>query len=170
MKPFSIVFASIEDDSDLRITDFSLARRLDLDENTGQPLPHKIQCLSGTIEFLSPEMIECTYASSATDCWGVGIIAYMLITGGKSPFYGGNRFRTMARILTCNYELESLPELRYISADAKHFIQSLLAIDPRQRMSASACLEHPWLSAEGVVDTLYTLETGWMKQLLARYI
>ena len=30
------------------------------------------------------------------------------------------------------------------------------------------CLEHPWLSAEGVVDTLYTLETSWMKQLLAR--
>jgi hypothetical protein len=52
---------------------------------------------------------EMIFIFSATDCWGVGIIAYMLITGGKSPFYGGNRFRTMARILTCSYELESLP-------------------------------------------------------------
>ena len=108
------------------------------------------------------------YATPATDCWGVGIIAYMLITGGKSPFYGGNRFRTMAKILTCNYELDSLPELRFISAEAKNFIQSLRAIDPRNRLSAAACLEHSWLSAEGGVDTLYTLETRWMKQLLAR--
>jgi serine/threonine protein kinase len=60
-------------------------------------------------------------------------------------------------------------ELRYISSEAKQFIQNLLTTDPRQRLSAAACLEHPWLSAEGVVDTLYTLETSWMKQLLARY-
>ena len=112
--------------------------------------------------------LDFSYATPATDCWGVGIIAYMLITGGKSPFYGGNRFRTIAKILTCSYELDSLPELRYISAEAKHFIQSVLIIDPRQRLTASQCLEHPWLSAEGVVDTLYTLETSWMKQLLAR--
>ena len=30
IKPFSIVFANIEDESDLKITDFALARRLDL--------------------------------------------------------------------------------------------------------------------------------------------
>jgi serine/threonine protein kinase len=60
MKPFSVVFASIDDDSDLRITDFSLARRLDLDETSGRPLPLKIERLAGTIEFISPEMIECT--------------------------------------------------------------------------------------------------------------
>ena len=63
---------------------------------------------------------------------------------------------------------ETLPEIRYISSEAKQFIQSLLTIDPKQRLSASSCLEHPWLSEEGGVDTLHTLETSWMKQLLAR--
>ena len=59
--------------------------------DNGHGVSLKIDSLCGTIEFLSPEMIECTQATTATDCWGIGIIAYMLITGGKSPFYGGNR-------------------------------------------------------------------------------
>ena len=29
---------------------------------------------STTVEFLAPEMIECTYATFATDAWNVGII------------------------------------------------------------------------------------------------
>jgi len=72
---------------------------------------------------MAPEMLECSFASSATECWGVGVIAYMLVTGGKSPFYGGNRFRTMAKILTCQFQLEEVPELQHISEDAKHFIK-----------------------------------------------
>ena len=29
---------------------------------------------------------------------GVGVIAYMLVSGGVSPFWGGNRYRTMAKV------------------------------------------------------------------------
>ena len=64
MKPFSVVFAGVDDDSDLRITDFGLARRLDLDPSSGHPMPLKLTCLSGTIEFISPEMVECSYVYS----------------------------------------------------------------------------------------------------------
>jgi len=38
-------------------------------------------------------------------------------------------------------------------------------------MSAEEALEHPWLTTaddSAKVDVLRTLETGWMKQLLAR--
>ena len=103
-----------------------------------------------------------------SDCWGLGIIAYMLITGGKSPFYGGSRFRTIARILTCQYHL-GICGLKHISHDAKHFIRDLLQQNPNKRMNAEASLRHPWLTSEPTnIDTLYTLETRWMKQLLAR--
>ena len=56
-------------------------------------------------------MIECTYANFASDAWSTGVLAYMLVTGGKSPFYGGNRFKTVARILSCQYDLHG-PELK----------------------------------------------------------
>ena len=65
----------------------------------------------------------------------------MLITGGQSPFYGGSRFRTIARILTCQYHL-GFCGLKHISHDAKHFIRDLLQQHPDKRMSAEACLRH----------------------------
>jgi hypothetical protein len=43
----------------------------------------------------------------------------------------------MAKILTCNYELENIPELRHISPEAKMFIKNLLVLDQKQRLSAS---------------------------------
>ena len=56
----------------------------------------KLASLFGTVEFLAPEMIECTYATFASDAWSVGVLSYMLVTGGKSPFYAGNRFKTVS--------------------------------------------------------------------------
>lgn len=168
IKPFSVFFVDPEPDSDLKISDFNLARRLSLSAKDGDPEPLKLECMSGTIEFMSPEMVECSAATFATDCWGVGVIAFMLITGGKSPFYAGSRFKTIARILSCQYGLETLPELAHISSEAKAFIRNLMTSDPRRRLSASQCLEHPWLSTASLNDTLYTMETRWMKKLLAR--
>ena len=31
---------------------------------------------------------------------GVGVIAYMLVSGGVSPFWAGNRYRTMAKVIS----------------------------------------------------------------------
>ena len=45
----------------------------------------------------------------------------------------------------------------------------LLVKDPHKRLTASQCLEHPWLRDEklylGILDTL---ETMWMRKCLAR--
>ena len=65
MKPFSVVFVDANDDSMLRISDFNVAKRLDMDMD-GNTLPSNIECMSGTVEFMSPEMIECTYATTKT--------------------------------------------------------------------------------------------------------
>ena len=34
---------------------------------------------------------EMTENFSTSDMWGVGVIAYLLVSGGVSPFWGGNR-------------------------------------------------------------------------------
>ena len=39
----------------------------------------------------------------------------------------------------------------------------------QDRRDAAACLSHPWLTDSGLyVEVLYTLETEWMRGLLAR--
>ena len=161
LKPFNLVFATVEEDSLLKITDFTFAKRLNKAYESNPNLATKstkISKLNGTVEFLAPEIIECSYATFATDCWSLGIIAYMLVTGGKSPFYGGNRFRTIAKVLSCQYDLHG-PEFNYISREAKDFIQQLLQTQQTHRMSVNQCLKHDWLEGESIPgETMHTLE------------
>ena len=40
---------------------------------------------------MAPEVMNCKVATTRSDMWSVGVVAYMLLTGGKSPFYDGSR-------------------------------------------------------------------------------
>ena len=53
------------------------------------------------------------------------MIAYQLLSGGMSPFFAINRFRTMAKVLDCDYSLET-PEFQKSSKEAKDFISRYL--------------------------------------------
>ena len=70
----------------MKIIDFGLAREL------GDAGRVDITKLQGTIEFMSPEVMNCKTASTSADMWSVGVVTYMLLTGGKSPFYDGSRY------------------------------------------------------------------------------
>lgn len=162
LKPFNIMFANPDDDYNLRIIDFGLSERLAVGENQVK------MTMCGTLEYMSPEVMDCKYASAASDMWGVGVIAYLLVSGGVSPFWGGNRYRTMAKTLKCDYTFD-LPNFQQISENAKNFISKLLIMESQNRFSALECLSHPWLTDNRVyVDVLHTLQTAWMKGILAR--
>merc|ERR1719336_1441692 len=163
LKPFNIMFANPDDDYNLRIIDFGLSETL---ENTEDGQVKMIMC--GTLEYMSPEVMDCKFASPASDMWGVGSIAYILLSGGVSPFWGGNRYRTMARTLSCDFNFE-LPNFEKVSENAKDFISRLLVLNADDRFTANQCLSHPWLTDNRVyVDVLDALETAWMRSILAR--
>ena len=60
--------------------DFGFARKLDSDE---------VRVMQGTPEFVSPEVIKYQPISIKTDCWSVGVLSYVLLSG-LSPFRGEN--------------------------------------------------------------------------------
>lgn len=162
LKPFNIMFANPQDDYNLRIIDFGLAEQLKPGED------HVTMTMCGTLEYMSPEVMDCKHASAASDMWGVGVIAYLLVSGGVSPFWGGNRYRTMAKTLSCDYTMD-LPNFEHISENGKDFITKLLVLDPKKRHTADECLVHPWLTDNRVyVEVLHSLQTSWMKGILAR--
>merc|ERR1719336_806347 len=162
LKPFNIMFANPDDDYNLRIIDFGLAERLsDKDDQV-------MMTMCGTLEYMSPEVMDCKHASRASDMWGVGVIAYLLVSGGVSPFWGGNRYRTMSKTLSCDYTMD-LPNFEHISPHGKDFISKLLVLNPKDRLSAEQCLMHPWMTDNRVyVEVLHSLQTSWMKGILAR--
>ena len=79
------MFSNPDDDYNLRIIDFGLAEKLGEEERRVK------MTMCGTLEYMAPEVMDCKFASTGSDMWGVGSIAYLLLSGGKSPFWGGNR-------------------------------------------------------------------------------
>ena len=59
--------------------------------------------------------------------WGIGVITYLLVSGGASPFWAGSRYRIMSRILKCDYNFEQ-PNFGLVSNNATDFISKLIGM------------------------------------------
>ena len=179
LKPENIVCVTRDEgDSRVKIIDFGLARRL---RQPGGRIPVSV---CGTPEFISPEVMRCTAAGTEADMWSTGVIVFMMVTGGYSPFYSRNKVKTqfkknkhqlqlilcqykmMRKAINGNYNIEQFPR---VSRDAKELVRSLIVVSPDQRLSADGCLAHPWLEAGSPrSEAVRRLETEAMRRWLAR--
>ena len=134
LKPFNVIFANPDDDYDLRIIDFGISQELKvttiiirlLSYSTIQPGESSVGIrMCGTLEYMSPEVLNCSRASTAVDTWGLGVIAYLLVSGGVSPFWAPSRMQIMSNILHCDYNFEQ-PNFSLLSDEATDFISKLL--------------------------------------------
>ena len=74
----------------IKIIDFGTAKRVKPGE--------KAKTMSGTPEFVSPEVVSYDYVTGATDMWSVGVITYILLSG-FSPFMGDTDAETFSNIV-----------------------------------------------------------------------
>lgn len=91
---------------------------------------------------MAPEVVNYEPLSSATDLWALGVVTYILCSGG-SPFLGRNREETFCNITSVKYH-----DINYLSKPAKDFISRLFVRDMRKRATVDECLRHPWISPE----------------------
>merc|ERR1719367_520652 len=165
IKPFNVVFVQPDDDLSLRIIDFGIAQQMKENE---EKVPI---AMSGTLEYMSPEVMNCDHASPASDMWSLGATAFQLLSGGVAPFWAGNKYRTMRRTIECQYDFSS-PNFDLVSQNATDFISKLLVLEPEKRLTACLALSHPWLTGagQGLSEREHwsTLETAWMRGVLAR--
>ena len=152
--------------NDLKLIDFGLARNMGKSDR----LPIN---MCGTLEFISPEVMRCSHASFASDMWSVGVILYMMISGGISPFWAGTEYRTQYLIHRAQLARGGFkhPNFKHVSTSAIDFVKTLLALDPKSRLSASECLRHEWFgifTKSSGLEQLKQLECTLLRKYLAR--
>ncbi|XP_006868323.1 PREDICTED: aurora kinase C [Chrysochloris asiatica] len=102
-------------------------------------LRRKTMC--GTLDYLSPEMIEGRTYNETVDLWCIGVLCYELLVGSP-PFESPTHTETYRRILKVDVRFPtSLP------SGAQDLISKLLRYQPLERLPLAQVLEHPWVQA-----------------------
>ncbi|XP_070495920.1 aurora kinase C [Chironomus tepperi] len=97
--------------------------------------------LCGTMDYLSPEMVQGKPHTKTVDLWSIGVLAYELLVG-SAPFHHENYDKTYQKIMRVEY---ALPQ--YISKAAGHLIKNLLVFNPEKRMPLDQVAIHPWFTS-----------------------
>ncbi|KAK9717866.1 Calcium/calmodulin-dependent protein kinase type I [Basidiobolus ranarum] len=139
LKPENLLFRTAEEESDLLIADFGISKITEEDSS-----PNSLTTMSGTVNYMAPEVMNGVGHGKPVDMWAIGVIAYILLCG-YFPFTGSNENEELIAMLNGKYSFAPEEYWVDISEDAKDFIRRLLVVDPAQRMTASEAMEHPWL-------------------------
>jgi calcium/calmodulin-dependent protein kinase I len=137
LKPENLLLTSELDDSDIKVADFGLARKI----ADGSPL----DTVCGTPTYVAPEILEMEGYGLGVDIWSIGIVTFILLCG-YPPFRSddSNLSVLFEQIKHAEYEFRS-PFWDPISLEARAFVQRMLIKDPKKRATAAELLEDPWI-------------------------
>jgi len=139
LKLENVVFVDESPSAPVKLIDFGLATKYLSDEY--KTMRERV----GTLYSMAPQVIQGVY-DKACDLWSVGVISYMLLSGGEPPFDGDTRQEMIDSIMRCKYSFrEENSAWKNVSREAKNFIGALLKMDPKERLTARRALRHPWL-------------------------
>ena len=120
----------------IKLTDFGLAAHLGSNENA------TFQSDVGTLPYKAPEILRGEKHDEKVDIWAVGVIAYMLFSGGEWPFYDEeNEDEFKRQILEDEPSWEHFEELPPL---AVKLLKTLLNKDPSKRPSAAQIAGNPF--------------------------
>ncbi|CAD8145586.1 unnamed protein product [Paramecium octaurelia] len=131
LKPSNILLKD-RNSLQIAITDFGLA---DFYRSDGK----YIYTRCGTPGFVAPEVLQDKIYDYKIDIYSVGVILFMLLSGGKSPFQGPDADERLYQNYkgSVDYSL-----LQNVSEKTFNLLQSMLELDPSKRTSAKVALNH----------------------------
>ena len=114
----------LDSEGHLLLTDFGLSKvAIDGD--------YRCRSMTGTLEYMAPEVIQEKHYDTAVDWWSFGILGFDLLTG-SSPFSANNETKIKEKILKSKLILPY-----FLSADAKDLLTRLLRKEPKKRLGAN---------------------------------
>jgi len=139
IKPENILLASKHNDTDIKISDFGLAR-LSKDYPRRLPRSHSI---CGSDFYLAPEVIKQEEYGREIDIWSVGVVAYVILSGSL-PFFHNVLHKLYRQIMERDLNFAD-DRWKSVSKGAQDFILRLLQVRAGDRLTAEQALNHPWL-------------------------
>jgi serine/threonine protein kinase len=148
LKPENILIGSEKDHlSGIKLADFGFAKKV--------TTPNSLTTQCGSANYVAPEILAGTPYDKSCDMWSVGVIVYMLIAG-YAPFADEEQAEQQAKIIKGDFEFHS-EFWDHVGPEGKHFISTLLTVDPSQRLTAKAAKGHSWFKKE-VLDQVKRVE------------
>jgi len=141
LKPENIMLGNKEEFDDLVVTDFGLARQFDpMDVKEAEM---KGQC--GTLVYMAPEVMSGRKYNYKCDIWSIGIITYLLVSGGYIPLIGSDNDETEKFVRKGRWKFGPKSAWKNVSTEAKDFITWCLTVDTVLRYNYEQLLNHEWL-------------------------
>ncbi|CAN6443916.1 unnamed protein product [Victoria cruziana] len=139
LKPENFLFLSKNENSPLKATDFGLSAFFKQGD--------VFRDLVGSAYYVAPEVIRRHYSAEA-DIWSAGVILYILLSG-VPPFWAETEKGIFDVIERGHVDFSDDP-WPSISRDAKDLIKKMLQLNPKERLTATEVLSHPWIKEDGV--------------------
>ncbi|XP_029989510.1 calcium/calmodulin-dependent protein kinase type 1D-like [Sphaeramia orbicularis] len=141
LKPENLLYYNMDENAKIMISDFGLSKTLE----TGV-----MSTACGTPGYVAPEVLAQKPYSKTVDCWSIGVITYILLSG-YPPFFEENETRLFSKIMRAEYAFHS-PFWDEISESAKDFIRNMMEKNPTKRFSTEEALRHPWIAGNTAKD------------------
>jgi len=152
VKPENILLFDSGDDTDVKLTDFGLAKRVapEFGPQLRDVQGNRMRAYSrvGSDFYTAPEVSAGCGYDTAVDLYSLGVCAYILLIGSPP-----------CSTLASGKDIPKLKEVsrwRNVSDEAKDFIGKLLSFDPKDRPTAADALHHSWFKAAAGFETQCT--------------
>ncbi|CAK72819.1 unnamed protein product (macronuclear) [Paramecium tetraurelia] len=138
----NVLFRKANDASSLVLADFGLACL------KSQLLNNNNRC--GTPGYTAPEVFTQAIYDQKVDIFSCGVVFFNLLTL-KNPFGSSKNPQTLLlKNIAADYDLTYLDQIKSKNPKACDLVIQMLKKDPKQRPSATQCLQHPFFSQEVV--------------------
>uniref|UniRef100_A0A7I4Z686 Serine/threonine-protein kinase kin-29 n=1 Tax=Haemonchus contortus TaxID=6289 RepID=A0A7I4Z686_HAECO len=122
----------LDKNSNIKIIDFGFS-------NTQAP-SQLLRTWCGSPPYAAPELLlGKEYDGLKADIWSLGVILYILVTGGF-PFPGDNVENLKRAVLSCQMKIPY-----WVSVECADLIKKMLVFNPFKRCGINAVMQHRWL-------------------------